>query len=321
MQEQERASFFYYLLKIIRFFFRNVVQRVTAIFLAFIIWMLVGNQNPLNDTEFQLNTPVSYTNIPNNLVVINELLEVVNITITAQSRDTNKIKSSNFQVVLELGEIKKGENIIAITSKNIQSDINFQLISFTPQNLVVQADRVAEKPVDVSVIFAGLEGRVITKLQKTPSSVLIRGPISVLRHLDYIETLPVNINQDTLEQDFVVGLNLKKHLSVLEGVENIAGKILLGDKAKSVLFEEVPVFPIKSDFEVRSNPKTINVLLLGTEEFIKSIKKDKLTAYIDLNNYQPGKYVIKDFGFNLPTEISVKKAWPPVDIWILNNKK
>lgn len=321
MQEQKNNSFFDYSLKIIHFFFRNIVQRATAVFLAFVIWILVGNQNPLNDTEFQLTASISYTNIPSTLIVTNELLEFVNIKISAQKRDANKIKSSNFQAVLDLSKIKKGENNITIIPRNIQSGINFQLISFTPKNLVVVADRVAEKPLDVRVIIAGLEDRVIDKLQKTPSRVLIKGPISVLSELDYIETNPVNIDQSLFEQDFVVDLNISKNLSVLEGVENIVGKIILGDKAISILFENIPVFPIKSSFEVRSNPKAINVLLVGSKDLMATINKKEISAYIDLSGYSPGEYSIKEFDFNLPTEITIKKAWPPVDIWIVNNKK
>jgi YbbR domain-containing protein len=133
--------------------------------------------------------------------------------------------------------------------------------------------------------------------------------------------MPVNIDPLKEEQDFITALNVPSSISILEGVENISGKIILGTKSKNIRFDNIPVFPIKSSFEVRSNPKAINVLLTGPEELIDKISKEDLAAYIDLSQYQPGIYSIKDFDLSLPPEINIKTAWPPVDIWILENKK
>ena len=323
MTKQKKNNLFVYPVKVFYFLVKNLIQRISAVLIAVIIWIVVGNQNPLNNIEFQLATSVSYVNVPNNLVITNELIEQINIKIKAQRRDTNKIKASNFQIILDLKNIKEGKNNFTIAAGDIQSSINFKLISLTPHTLIIDADRVAEKSINIRVIVAGLHetNKVIKKLQNTPSSVLVKGPISFIKDLEYIETLPVDIDINQQEQDFVIGLNIPKNLSIPEGIENISGRIILGEKAKSVLFDKVPVSPIRSSFEVRSNPKTINILLSGPSEIIDNINKNKLKAYINLLDYQPGKYNFKKFDLNLPSEVIIKKSWPPVDVWILTNKK
>ena len=323
METKEKYIFFLYIKKVINFFLKNLLQKVSAFFIALIVWFLVGSQNPLDTTEYQLAIPISYTNIPNQLVVTNQLIENINIKVVAQKKDKNVIKPSNFQAIIDLQKIKEGENVISITASSLQSNTNYKLISFTPAQLSVETDRVAEKSVSVRVITAGLEesNRVIKDLKRTPASVLIKGPLSLIQDLEFIETQPIDIDKNQDSQDFITNLNIPKNVSLSEGIENISGTILLGDKPANIRFDNIPIFPVGSLFEVRSNPKAVNFLLSGPENLISNLKKEDLKGYINLSEYQPGKYNIKQFYLNTSSEILIKQAWPPVDIWILNSKK
>lgn len=303
-------------------FIKNLPQKILAFIFGAIIWFFVGNQNPLQTVEYQLSIPVSYTSLPKNLAVTNELIENINIRVLAQSDDRDLIKPSNFQSVIDLENIKEGENEIKINQTFIQSDVNYKLVSLSPNNLFIVSERLAEKSIPVRVIVAGnLGDLVVSKIDNEPSFLLIKGPFSVVQHLEYIETQPININYTDLEQDFVTGLNIPKNIVLVEGIENISGVITLGEKKTSIRLENIPVFTVGSIFEVRSNPKEINFLISGPQDIVNSIKKEDLKSYIRLNSYEPGKYLIKEVDLNLPSEVVIKKTWPPINIWILNKKK
>ena len=315
-----------YFLKVLQFFYRNIIQKIVAVIIAFIIWILVGNQNPLDRVEFQLTVPISYTNTPNNLVIINEIVESLNIKILVQKRDSNSIKPSNFQVVLDLNSIVEGENNIAIRPSNIRSEVNFRLESFTPQNLLIKTEVSGKRTFPIRLITTGLEQseKVIDEIKITPSTITMQGPISTIKKLNFIETIPLKLNPLETTIDFVLGLNIPSNLSVLQGPENVSGTVFLGEEGKNIRFNKIAVLPIKSDFKLRINPKTINLLLSGPKNLIDNLNRDNLSIYIDLSNYQPGNYTIKEienFDFSLPPEIIVKTIWPPIDIWILNEKK
>ena len=302
-------------------FIRKIPQKLLAIIFGIVIWFFVGNQNPLEITEYQLSIPVSYINIPKTLAVTNKLIENINIRVTAQKSAKSSIKPSNFQAIVNLQKVKEGENEIQLDQSSIQSDANYKLLSLLPNSLSVNTERVAEKNLPIKVIVAGdLGDKVISQITKKPDFVLVKGAFSVISSLQYIETQPVAITSATPKQDFVVALNIPQNISLLAGIENVAGTISLGDKAINIRLEDIPVFAVGSNFEVRSNPKKMNFLISGPQNIVSSINKDELKAYIRLNDYKPGKYVIKDVNLNLPSEVIIKTAWPPINIWILNNK-
>ena len=57
------------------------------------------------------------------------------------------------------------------------------------------------------------------------------------------------------------------------------------------------------------------------KQIIQNVKKENIKAYIRLSSYKPGKYVIREVDLNLPSEIFIKRSWPPINVWILESKK
>ncbi len=305
------------------FFIRNLPQKIVAIFFAIIIWVFVGNQNPLDTTEYQISVPISYTNIPKDLTVVNPLVENVNIRVTAQKQDRSSIKPSNFQVIVDLQKIQEGENEILLTASLIQSDANYKLIGLLPNQLNIVTEPTVEKriPIRITLVDSLGDNTVITEIQQTPNFVSIKGARSIVKNLEYIETLPVEINLSKNSHEFVVSLQPPSNVSLVEAIENVSGTIFLGEEVANLLVENVPVFPAGGSFETRINPKKINLLLSGAKQIIQNVKKENIKAYIRLSSYKPGKYVIREVDLNLPSEIFIKRSWPPINVWILESKK
>ncbi len=309
------------------FFIKNFPQKIAAVILAIVIWVFVGNQNPLDTTEYQISVPISYTNIPKDLAVVSPLVENVNFRVTAQKQDRSSIKPSNFQVIVDLQKIQEGENEILLTSSLIQSDVNYNLIALLPNRLNIVTEPTVEKivPIRITLVDNLGDNTVIIEIQKTPNFVSIKGARSIVKNLEYIETLPVEIANDRISSEnsyeFVVSLQPPPNVILLETIENVSGTIFLGAEVGNLLVENVPVFTAGGSFETRINPKIINLLLSGAKPILQKINKKNIKAYIRLSNYKPGKYVIKDFDLNLSSEILIKRAWPPIDVWILENKK
>ena len=214
------------------FFIKNFPQKILAVLLAITIWVLVSNQNPLDTTEYQISVPISYTNIPKELAVVSPLVENINLRVTAQKQDKSSIKPSNFQVIVDLQKIQEGENEILLTASLIQSDANYKLIGLLPNQLNITTEPTVEKKVPVRITLVDNLGdnTVITEIKKTPSFISVRGAKSVVKNLEYIETLPVEINLSKNSQDFVVSLQPPSNVSLVEAIENVSGTIYLGEE-------------------------------------------------------------------------------------------
>ena len=304
-------------------FIKNFPQKIVAVLLAITIWAFVSNQNPLDTTEYQISVPISYTNIPKELAVVSPLVENINLRVTAQKQDKSSIKPSNFQIIVDLQKIQEGENEILLTASLIQSDANYKLIGLLPNQLNITTEPTVEKrvPIRITIVDNLGDNTVITEIQQTPDFISVRGAKSVVKNLEYIETLPVEINLSKNVHEFVVSLQPPYNVSLLEDIKNISGKIYLGAEVSNLLVENVPVFTAGGSFETRINPQKMNLLLSGSKNILQKINKKDIKAYIRLSNYKPGKYVIREVDLNLSSEIFIKRSWPPINVWILKNKK
>ena len=260
-------------------FIRNLPQKIVAILLAIVIWLFVGNQNPLDIAEYQIAVPISYTNIPKELAVVSPLVENINLRVTAQKQDESSIKPSNFQVIVDLQKIQEGENEILLTASLIQSDANYKLIGLLPNQLNITTEPTVEKkvPIRITVVDNLGDDKVITKIQKTPDFISVKGAKSVVKNLEYIETLPVEIDLSKNSHEFVVSLQPPSNVSLVEAIENVSGTISLGEEVASLLVENVPVFTAGGSFETRINPQEI-LLLSGAKNILQNINKKNIEA-------------------------------------------
>lgn len=195
----------------------NFWYKVIALALALLLWFYVM-QTQSNISDYSLNVPLEYRNLPESLVVTNEPVQV-RVRVQGNGAGGN-ISSKDVQAFVDLSNVSTGK-----TEVSVQTVIpnNFQVVSLSPDivSLDVETEQSKQVPVEVKVDLAASlpKDKRLLDTVVTPAEILVFGAGSRLNEIDrvvvtanitnpqedYLGTVPVQIfdkNDKLLNQYF-----------------------------------------------------------------------------------------------------------------------
>lgn len=183
--------------------------RILSVLIAILLWVYVTNeQNPVTDQTFSV--PLVARGAPQGYVI-----DGVPGTVSVRVRGTRVVigtlQRDDFTARVDLSGIKTGEQEVTV---QITSPPAVEVLQVSPAVLKVQADRIEQKNVPVTLALQGMvaEGMQAGEPVLQPSTVTIRGPATTLE----------NINQLRVTLDISgVGETLVRELPVETGVEGV----------------------------------------------------------------------------------------------------
>lgn len=164
----------------------NVILSLVA---AIALWAYVlGGLNP-STTQVIRNIPITFTNetslTENGLVVLEENLESVNITISGKRSVTSKVKVENFKVTADLEGLKKGENVIRLSVEK-PDDVSIEKVS--SEKITVVIDNLVSvekkvKPIITNETSDDIEPAIV---QLSSETVTVTGAESLVNKVQYL---------------------------------------------------------------------------------------------------------------------------------------
>jgi len=176
----------------------NLVYKVLAVLLAILLWLYVLNvQNPT--TEKALTVPVTYQNLKEGLVVVNEPREV-EVKVKGVSSLIDPLNSGGIKAYVNLAAAKIGEsnyNVELILPPGIEQ------VMVRPSNIKLLLDEIKEKQLSVRVITQGLVAAGYSYFEPVlePSTVVVSGASQLLTDLD---TALITVNLDQAKDNLVL---------------------------------------------------------------------------------------------------------------------
>jgi diadenylate cyclase len=120
----------------------NWQPKLAALAIVGLLWfVLVGRQ----DTEVGFSIPVVYTNIPRNLVILEQGIQDVYVRVRGSEEMLNFLDPSRLRAAIDLKDAKAGSQRYAIAAKDINLPPGLQLIGVEPEKLRL---RLRETPVE-----------------------------------------------------------------------------------------------------------------------------------------------------------------------------
>ncbi|MDP4276811.1 MAG: CdaR family protein [Bacteroidota bacterium] len=205
----------------ISFFFKSKISKEVLIFLIFLLvsfffWMLQSLQEI---TEFQINIPVEYEEMPDSIIVTNSLPK--ELAITLRDRGTSLYyyfkHRRSLTVHIDPMDWYRREGLSYVQMGSIESSIRgklrptTQLLSVSPDSMVLNYVRKASKTVPVLLhkhITCSPQYFMTSEPDVHPSTIVVYGPQKVLDSLAYIETNLLNVSG--LNQTTTYAVSLKK---------------------------------------------------------------------------------------------------------------
>lgn len=154
---------------------------------ALAMWYTVTVRDRLN---VQLDIRLDYKNIPDNLIVMDGLLNKVTVRIRGPQTLVRSLNPADLSQVINLSQIKKGSNVIPLVPEKLESSIRaFEVLEVVPPRLNLEVDALVERALPVKPTLKSLlNGAALTVdgMTVVPSSVVVRGPESLVGSMRHV---------------------------------------------------------------------------------------------------------------------------------------
>lgn len=170
----------------------NLTYKILAVTLAVFLWFFVTFKG---QTETSIDIPIEFKNVPSDMEILRQSIKKVSVSISARERIIRELTQNNVRVVIDLSNVKIGENSLPITRSSIKLPRGTDILRIEPSLVKVVMDKKVQKTVPIKPITTGQpeKGFVVASVTATPSSIVIEGPQKELEKIRNIKTEPVDI--------------------------------------------------------------------------------------------------------------------------------
>lgn len=262
---------------------KGLKEKEVKVFLVFLffstlVWFVNKLSNNFNGAAvFDLN----YTNIPENLVLVNASHDQLGVKLDALGFHFLGMSVSNKKVQIDISKTYKKGNEFYISKIDFEKQIEKQLPSsmkldevmtdtlfFNFQEVIIK--KVPVEP-DVRINLAQnylLDGGLLIE----PDSITIKGPKSQIDTIDYIKSSKIDLTKLTSDFSEITTIIKSEALSkTIFSNESVivSGKVSKFSEKKVSLKIEILNVPI--DVSIQTFPEYVDVICLGTLETLKEL--------------------------------------------------
>ncbi len=168
--------------------------KVIALVLAAMLWMAVANEA---SSEVGLDVPLEYRNIPSEVEITGDMTNSVQVRLRGSSNVLKQITSKDVSTIIDLGKMRTGEKIVALSPQNVQAPFGAEVIRVNPSSVRFSLERTTSKTVPIVPTILGqpMEGYDVGRVLVNPGSVQVEGPESRVNTLSSIATVPIRVDR------------------------------------------------------------------------------------------------------------------------------
>jgi YbbR domain-containing protein len=180
---------------------QNWFLKVVSLLLATLLWAAVSKQA---SSEIGLDVPLEYRNIPSQLEITGDMTNTIQVRLRGSSNVIKGITAKDVSTTIDLGKMRTGEKIVALSPQNVQAPFGAEVIRVNPSTVRFTLERTVTKTVDIVPTIAGqpTDGFEVGQVFVSPNTVEVEGPESRVDTLSSIATTPIRLDrkQSSFEQ-------------------------------------------------------------------------------------------------------------------------
>ncbi|MGZ3607487.1 MAG: diadenylate cyclase, partial [Syntrophales bacterium] len=171
----------------------NTKEKVIAVLLACILWMIFGYQRESIQKDFTI--PVEYLNIPPEWVIEGPKISEARVMFVGPPQAFQILNMDALKLSLNLSQLQEGKQDIVLTKDMIDAPSNLTIVGIKPSRITVFASRFVHisAPVEVVTENTPPPGVVIQKITVTPPSIAVLVPGKLLHTEIRIRTAPIDL--------------------------------------------------------------------------------------------------------------------------------
>jgi YbbR domain-containing protein len=298
-----------------KFILKNFGFKIVAVVMALLLWFHVATEKVY---EYTKSFPVKILNIPEELILSQEVPEEVQVKIQGKGKELLKLllmEQKNLQI--DIGDFRVGENNYSFKPEEIPIPVGLDLKVgeiLSPQSMKIKLDRLIEKkvPIHSQITILPEEGYLlIGEVSLDSHEVVISGPRRLVRKIKSIQTEKKGLEGVTEPISDQIGLTLPEGYNLELSFE----KVNFSADIQKAIGKEIPSVPVETvnlpeGRKVKVQPDSINVVIFGGENVVNQLTKDQIKVTIDCATVKRNKETTLQPLVKLPPIVSLIRTEP-----------
>jgi len=167
--------------------------KLLSLGLALTLWFFVTSKGK---TELTLAVPIELRNIPRGMAVVGDVAGSLEVRVQGQERVLRDITTGKKVVgVADLSMTSVGENTVRISPDDIKRPSGVSITYMSLSEMKVQLEPLMRRTFRLRPILHGspAAGYRLAKLSVSPPRISVEGPASVIKPLESLQTMPIDI--------------------------------------------------------------------------------------------------------------------------------
>ncbi len=175
----------------------NTKEKIIAVILACILWMIFGYQKESIQKDFTI--PVEYLNIPAGWVLEGPKIAEAKITLVGPLQAFQILNIDALKISLNLSQIQEGRQDMVLSKDMIDTPSNLTIVGIKPSRITINAVRFVRLSVPIEVVTENAPPPkvVIQKITVTPTSIDVLVPSKQMQNKIKIRTAPIDLKPIT----------------------------------------------------------------------------------------------------------------------------
>lgn len=200
--------------------------KLLSLGLSLTLWFYVTSKGK---TEMTLSVPLELRNIPQQLAIVGNVAGTLEVRVQGQERVLRDITTGKkVYSVLDLSMASAGENIVPVSPDDIRRPSGVTVMHLSLSEVRVKLEPLVRQTFRLRPVLHGTPaaGYRVVKIAVSPPKITAEGPASVIRALDVIQTMPIDIQGASESITIEPKIDYQgKSLKILE--KDIAARIII----------------------------------------------------------------------------------------------
>jgi YbbR domain-containing protein len=267
----------------------NLGLRILAVVLAIGLWIFVNSAE--RGSVEQLTVPISYSTLPNGMVIVNRPPTSVKVEVTGPRSLLSLLDPERLTLKIDLRSIAAGQSEFKVYPSMFNVGRNTAVTSISPDALSLDIDRMVTRdvPVHLAVENRVASGYTISSVDITPPNVTVVGPSRYVAPLTSVNTEPFDLKGLTSDANRSVEI-MPPDPSLGLSTGHVEARVNVTQAITDREFRSV-VEVKDSDFKYRVEPKQATLTIRGPALKLAGLAPKGL-AYVDADGLAPGSHEV-----------------------------
>ncbi len=171
----------------------NWTLKLISLAFALLLWVFIMGERRL---EVGYRVPLELQNIPQGLMVANEVPSMVDVRVSGPRTLQMKVSPNDISIIVDLTDLKPGLTTFKRLEERLNLPSGLRVTRLSPSFIDLKLERIKQKLVPIKVALAGepLAGFRVASVKLVPDEVLVEGAETELKSVSEVTTEEVDLH-------------------------------------------------------------------------------------------------------------------------------